>query len=339
MDVRPIDESELEGFFHHQPATAGLFLQTAAWGRFEENLGNKGERLGFWHENRLVGTALIVGRSLPAGLSYAYVARGPVVDGPYLSQATEALVLYCKDKRVVFLRIEPPVLVASWSPLPSSFVRAPDVQPRATTVVDLRQPTGTLLGQMHEKTRYNIRLSERKELTWRWQGARGWEGFYQLLRTTAERDGFTLHPKSHYQKLLELYGAVPLVAETDLAIRVAEVSYGGELLAANLLAFSHGTVTYLHGASGNTLRELMPTYLLHWRTMAEAQALGFGLYDFWGVAPADGSKSSWQGISRFKLGFGGKRQEYPGAFDYPYHSALYRLYGLARQARRLLLRL
>ncbi len=332
MEVRSVSAPEAAEFLQPQPGSPGLFLQTGAWAQFEEALGNTVEHLGFWEGDRLIGTALVVLRTLPGGFRYAYAARGPVTGEQHLAPVLEALVLYFKAKKILFLRVEPPT-AAPHPPLASSFVRAPDVQPRATVVLDLRQSADELLKQMHDKTRYNIRLSERKGLTWRWSGPEGLEEFWQLLQVTSERDGFTAHPKAHYQKLLELYGAEPLRPEADVTVRLAEVFSGSELLAANLLVFSRGVVTYLHGASSTTYRELMPTYLLHWRTLQEAKSLGFTWYDLWGVAPSDGLKSSWQGISRFKLGFGGQRLEYAGAFDYRYQVALYKLYQVGRVLR------
>jgi len=332
MDVRPISAPEVAEFLQHQPGTPGSFLQTEAWGRFEAALGAQVEYLGFWEEKVLIGTALVTWRNLPGGLRYAYMARGPVLPESNLASALEALVSYYAPKRALFIRVEPPFFTAQLSPQ-AKFVRAPEVQPRATVVLNLQRTPTELLTQMHEKTRYNIRLSERKGLTWHLRGAEALDGFWQLLQTTTERDGFTAHSKDHYRKLLELYGAEPLSPSCELAVRVAEVSLGTELLAANLMVFSRGTVTYLHGASGNSLRELMPTYLLHWRTIQEAASLGFAWYDFWGVEPSDLSKPSWQGITRFKIRFGGQRLEYAGAFDYTFRPALYRLYQWARMLR------
>jgi lipid II:glycine glycyltransferase (peptidoglycan interpeptide bridge formation enzyme) len=331
MDVRNVGAQALTTFVSRQPGSPGLFLQTEAWARFQEAIGHTVERVGFWAGEELHGAAVILYHTLPGGQRYAYVARGPVAHTRYV-EAAEALVGYLRDKDILFLRLEPPQAVNV--PM-AGFARSPDVQPRATVVIDLTRSADELLGAMHEKTRYNLRLSERKALTWRLRGAEGAPGFWQLLKATAERDGFSLHLEHHYRKLLELYGAVPLSHDVELAVRLSEVSVGTELLASNLMLFSHGVVTYLHGASSSSKRELMPTYLNHWCTMQEAKALGFTHYDLWGVSPHDNSKPAWAGISRFKLGFGGSYAEYPGTFDYAYRPVLYRLYTLARSVRKL----
>lgn len=38
--------------------------------------------------------------------------------------------------------------------------------------------------------------------------------------------------------------------------------------------------------------------------------LNFKLYDLWGI-----DTQKWPGVTRFKLGWGGRVVEYPGAFD------------------------
>ncbi len=330
MEVHSISAEALAEFVSREPGTPGSFLQTAAWGKFQAELGHKVELLGFWEVRDLVGTAVVLYQALPGGLRYAYVARGPVSLTHY-REVSQLLVEYYRNKGMVFLRLEPPQSVGDQL---LRFMQAPDVQPRATVVIDLTQSTAELLSQMHEKTRYNVRLSEKKELTWRLRGAEGAGGFWQLLKTTAERDGFSPHLEHHYRKLLELYGSVHLSADVELAVRLSEVSLGSEVLSSNLMLFSRGVVTYLHGASSSSRRELMPTYLNHWRIMQEAKALGFTRYDLWGVAPHDNSKPSWAGISRFKLGFGGNYLGYAGAFDYRYRLFLYTLYKLGRAIRR-----
>jgi lipid II:glycine glycyltransferase (peptidoglycan interpeptide bridge formation enzyme) len=342
MELRNITAAELSKFILEYPPSGGLFLQTPAWAKLENNSGGQTDFLGLYEGDFLVGIASIIFRKLPGGFKYIYISRGPVVkEKKCLKLFLELLVKYYKDKGFLFLRVEPVwhshelhIENNDFGEKDFGFKKVSDVQPRATVILDLTHPEERLLSAMHEKTRYNIRLALKKGLETSLIGREGLADFWNLLKTTAGRDGFATHPKSHYEALLVNFGAEPLV-QGELAVRLVEVRWQGKLLASNMLAFSNGVVTYLHGASSNEHRELMPTYFLHWRTIQQAQGLNFKFYDLWGVAPSDGSKSSWQGITRFKLGWGGKRVEYSGTFDFPYKNTTYYLYRLVNKLRRL----
>ena len=100
-------------------------------------------------------------------------------------------------------------------------------------------------------------------------------------------------------------------------------------LAANLEICFGDTVTYLHGASSSTSRESMAPYALHWAAMCEAKREGYRYYDFWGCNPSDPKsfyyKPSWQGITRFKQGWGGELVDLIGTYDLPINKFLYKL--------------
>lgn len=342
MELKNITAEELSKFILECPPVGGLFLQTPAWAELEKSSGGQVDFLGLREDGFLMGTAAVIFHKLPGGFKYAYMPRGPVVkEKKHLQSFLELLVKFYNGKGFLFLRVEPVTPNQESVSLPDNiletnlgFKKVSDVQPRATVILDLTRPEERLLSAMHEKTRYNIRLSLKKGLEFNLVGVEGLEDFCNLLQTTSRRDGFATHPQSHYEKLLNIFGTEPLV-QSELAIRLAEVRWQGKLLASNMLAFSNGVITYLHGASANEYRELMPTYFLHWRTIQQAQGLNFKFYDLWGVAPSDGSKGSWQGITRFKLGFGGKEIEYSGTFDYPYKNSAYCLYRLASRLRKL----
>jgi lipid II:glycine glycyltransferase (peptidoglycan interpeptide bridge formation enzyme) len=86
--------------------------------------------------------------------------------------------------------------------------------------------------------------------------------------------------------------------------------HGGRPIA-GVIMLEHGrTVHYLHGAMDREQRALMAPHLMHWKLMQRYKQLGFHWYDFWGIDPVQ-----WPGVTRFKLGFGAKAVEYPGAFD------------------------
>jgi lipid II:glycine glycyltransferase (peptidoglycan interpeptide bridge formation enzyme) len=119
-----------------------------------------------------------------------------------------------------------------------------------------------------------------------------------------------------------------------LSVRLLFADFEGEPVAAALIAQFGDTATYLHGASSSRHKETMAPYLLHWTAIREAKAAGLKRYDFWGVAPENADeKHPWFGITRFKLGFGGERISYVGAWDMPNSRFWYGAYRLARRLR------
>lgn len=329
MEAKPISSAELSKFITAQPPTSGSFLQTPAWLSFEVEVGAVTAALGWWQAGQLLAVAATVKRPLPWGLHYLYVPRGPLVTRANdLPMVLKLLVEYYQNSAAMFLRVEPTVTGPEMLAV-NGFYKTISIQPAATLLTDLSKDEQQLLVAMHPKTRYNIRLAETKGLQWQLVGAEGLKDFWQLLQNTAKRDGFHTHTVAHYQQLLSRFGAEPL-ASSELALRLAVVRQGDKLLAGSLLVWSNGVVTYLHGASADDGRELMPAYLLHWQTMREAKKLGFKFYDWWGVSTSFHSRPVWQGITRFKQGFGGSVVDYAGTFDYPYHEVWYLVYRLAR---------
>ncbi|MFH1112047.1 MAG: peptidoglycan bridge formation glycyltransferase FemA/FemB family protein [Patescibacteria group bacterium] len=329
MELKEITASVLSLFINKLSPSSGLFLQTPSWCKLEQAEGYLTEILGFYDDANLVGSSLVVTRKMRGGFTYFYIPKGPVVVGPkYLAPILD-LLLERYQSRGLFLRLEPPVGMYNNQQAIRGFIKTNSVQPPATLLLDLTRDTNELLANMHQKTRYNIHLAEKKGLIWQLRGKEGWEDFWRLLQKTAGRDRFKIHTKRHYEQLVAMFAPENLET-SELAIRFAEVYQGDELLASSLLIFSGKVVTYLHGASANLGRELMPTYLLHWQTIQEAKKLGYKLYDWWGISTPLHQHLSWNGVTRFKLGFGGKQVDYCGTFDYPCQKIWYLFYKCSR---------
>jgi lipid II:glycine glycyltransferase (peptidoglycan interpeptide bridge formation enzyme) len=299
----------------------GGFLQSWEWGEVQRALGF--DVLRFRSGS---GLAQVLRRPLPLGKSYWYCPRGPLGELDLRELARESGIA-----KGSFLRFEP--LEAPSKQKLTAVKKCLPVQPERTIIVDLRNDEATLLARMREKTRYNVRLAERKGVRVYRATTVDIDAFLELMRETAGRDGFRAHPAGHYRTTLEmLAGEMAPGPRPTASLWFAE--HDGRILAANLMISFGDTVTYLHGASSRLRREVMAPYLLHWTIMREAKAHGLGNYDFWGVAPEDaGPKHPWAGISRFKRGFGGEEVEYPGTFDLPLDRFWYTLYSLARRAR------
>ncbi|MDZ4229696.1 MAG: peptidoglycan bridge formation glycyltransferase FemA/FemB family protein [Candidatus Veblenbacteria bacterium] len=324
------DEALVWEFVRSLAPRPGLFLQSPAWSRFQQELGNVTKVLGWFDGAQLIGLSSLSWRRLPLGWGYWCCSKGPVWQTGVTPQAQAAALLQLytalRAPKTLFVRLEPEFP-------PPAARRTIDGEPRATTVVDLSCSEAELFARMHEKTRYNIRLAERKGLTFRWGDLQEFAGFWSLLQETARRERFRTHNTAHYRTLLELFGAVPF-STPELACRLGLVEYQGELLAASLVVICNRQVTYLHGASSRTHHELMAPHLLHGAALRQLQAAGCVTYDLWGIQPPDGSLSAWVGFTRFKLGFGGESVESPGTFDYPLARLSYLLYGIIRRLRR-----
>lgn len=323
------DQSAQWNFLQAQSFIWGAFLQSPAWGDFlrQENLTTK--TLGYFESNKIVGLAQLVRLPLTRGLYYWFAPKGPVFAAsktPEEKNIIQKELIDCLgDKKNIFTKLE--------SELASPrAVLAKDVNPRATTIVNLLPGYSDILESMHEKTRYNIRLAERKGLVWRWGGVKDFEIFWGLLKATAKRENFRPHSEQHYRLLLSMFVNEPLTTKT-MASRLVLVEKNGEPLAASLIVISNKQATYLHGASSREHRELMAPYLLHAGTLRELIDSGCQTYDFWGIEPVQGDKPSWSGFTRFKLGFGGQRYESLGARDYPNNKPMYYLYRLAKSLR------
>ena len=320
-------------------AQGGHILQSWAWGELKACFGWRVQRLAVGE-----ACAQVLFRPLPGGLgTLAYVAKGPVVDFRR-TEAVQALLegirSLARKQRAILLKIEPdleddPMVAGKLQAL--GFRHSPqEVQPRRTILVDLDAEPAELLRRMKSKTRYNIRLAERRGVTVRAGDGSDLPAFYQLMELTAQRDGFGIHTQAYYETAHRLF-----VPPGHGRLLLAE--YEGQLLA-GLVVFAKwgyargGTACYMYGASSDEHRNLMPTYLLQWEAMLWAREQGCSAYDLWGVPDEDEetleakftqrNDGLW-GVYRFKRGFGGRLVRTIGAWDLVYAPLRYQLYNMA----------
>lgn len=293
-------------------------LQTGEWGELKSSF--------MWRPVRVVqgdDGVQILFRELPLGLTIGYIPKAN--PSPSLWQEIDSI---CRQNRAVFLKLEPDfwtdqALETSHLKLVAS---SHNIQPPRTIIVDLRGSEEEILARMKQKTRYNIRLAEKKGVT-----VHAWddvESFHEMMLATGERDGFGVHSREYYRRAYEL-----LHPREMCEILVAE--YEGKPIAA-LFAARHGDrAYYLYGASTDEERNRMPTYLLQWEAMKWAKAGGCEEYDLWGVpdeeekaleADFESRRDGLWGVYRFKRGFGGQVRRAAQAIDRVYRPLLYQIY-------------
>jgi len=303
-------------------------LQTGEWGELKSAFG--------WKAVRVVSNAVgaqILFRRLPLGFSIAYIPKGPIFH-PLVSGIDSLLWTeiddICKRNNAIFCKLE----IDSWKS--EDWVVATseakwltskhNIQPPRTIVIDIRGSEDQILAKMKQKTRYNIRLAEKKGVT-----VHAWddiESFHKMMLVTGGRDGFGIHSLEYYKRAYELMQPKGLGE-----ILVAE--YEGKPLAALFVARNGSRAYYLYGASTDEERNRMPTYLLQWEAIKWAKARGCEEYDLWGVpdeeeatleANFESRHDGLWGVYRFKRGFGGEVQRAAQAMDRVYNPFLYWAY-------------
>jgi lipid II:glycine glycyltransferase (peptidoglycan interpeptide bridge formation enzyme) len=331
------------------------FLQSEPWGDFKSIYGWKPLRFEFEIDGRSAVLLVLVKR-MPAGFCFAYVPHGPALSpregegGQLLALLSEALRPYL-PRACLFIRFDPPWYEVekdavdqedeaerrSSSPVETrrSLIGAPlrraayDVQPPDTVLVDLRPSEESILGLMKPKWRYNIRLAVKKGVVVEEAGPEAIPEFYELYRTTAQRDRIAIHPEDYYRRLFAADAREPRAF--DLRLWVAR--HEGEALAAIITLFYGDEATYLYGASSDEGRNLMPAYALQWAAMRGAKAAGCSRYDLFGIPPNDDPEHPMAGLYRFKTGFGGEIVHRAGSWDYPLLRSAYACFRIAERAR------
>ena len=317
-----------------QSLPEGHLLQTGAWGKLKEGFGWESRHILMDREGSTPFGAQVLFRRLPFGWRLAYIPKGPLGWKPYQENSSGCWINFVKDvddvcrhMKTVLLILEPDLWQDELPLPPHGFQKAiQTIQPPRTIVVNISGSEEDILARMKQKTRYNIRLAQKKGVEV--HPSTDVKTFFNLMMVTGQRDEFGFHSLDYYQQTYQTF--YPR-SECELFI----ASYAGEPLA-GLMAFARGSrAWYFYGASSDHQRELMPTYLIQWEAMRWARGRGCKTYDLWGIPDVDEgtlesdfvhrSDGLW-GVYRFKRGFGGDLRRAAGSFERIYQPALYKVY-------------
>jgi lipid II:glycine glycyltransferase (peptidoglycan interpeptide bridge formation enzyme) len=322
-------------------------LQTWQWGQVKVPNGWQPERWAWRNaQGNVAAAAQVLQRDLGiAGLAtrlrVLYVPRGPVCDwqdATLRRQVLDDLGQLAQQRGAIFVKIDPEVYLGMGVPgqpdasenevghavLADLQVRGwhlsdEQIQFRNTMWVDLRPDLDSLLARMKQKTRYNIRLAERKGVTVRLAGLADLANLYRMYAETSARDGFVIRDQEYYLSVWSTFMrsgmAEPLVAEVE-----------GQAVAGVVIFRFAQRAWYINGMSALAHREKMPNYLLQWEAMRRAKAAGCQVYDLWGAPDVFDENDTLWGVYRFKEGLGGQVMRGLGAWDLPVRRVVYRLY-------------
>lgn len=319
------DPTPAEAWDNRLRQEGGHLLQSWRWGEFKHQHG--------WTPHRILvetgegsAYAQVLYRSRgPA--SIGYIPRGPLISGaaqPLWNALREEIDRAALRHRAIMTVIEPDVpLRLSGSFHDAGVVRGlAHFQPSRTVKIPLLDDDA-LLKQMHQKTRYSVRLAQRRGVVVEQREAddEAIDQFYTLMLDTADRNAFGIHSRAYYGDFLRIFGedAVLLFARVDGG------KVGAVLIAA---AFGMGAI-YMYGASSSQNRAHGAAFLLQFEAMRWARARGCSAYDLWGIPDRDPDSihnddqsrivstkgDDLRGLYRFKTGFGGEIVSYPPTME------------------------
>jgi lipid II:glycine glycyltransferase (peptidoglycan interpeptide bridge formation enzyme) len=310
-----------------------------------------------------IAAALILKRQIiqngfAARLSILYSPKGPLLDWTNESlrnRVLDDLQSFAKSQGAIFLKMDPDIVLGRGIPIRENDVIASDgqvvksdlqrrgweyssdqIQFRNTVHIDLTQTEEEILARMKQKTRYNIRLAHKKDVSLRIGNQSDLSMLFRMYAETSIRDGFVIRDEGYYQTVWKLFmGNIPSSNSIhqfpfpNYQLPFAEpliASVNNEPVAAIFVFYFAGRAYYVYGMSRDVHREKMPAYLLQWEAMKRARTYGCNIYDLWGAPEIFNENDSMWGVYRFKEGLGGTVVRTLGAWDFAPSPLWYKMY-------------
>ena len=313
--------AELDAFVRRH--AQGHFMQTSRWGRYKSDWQWRGILCRASDGGIRGSMAILMRRFSHTPLRLLYAPRGPIAAyGDFetvreLLDGAKQLAHRCGG---CLLRIDPQYIAedggaaAAFRALGFSLTQRDDFSAFQARLVYQLRLTGSaeeMLAACHSKTRYNIRLAQRRGVTIVRGGSVA--DFHAQLCASAGRNGFSPKPAADYARLLDCFGE-------DARIYLAKKEDAVEAAA---IRIQMGEKAWFYaGGSAAEFRADMPNYLLQWTMIEDAIRENCKLYDFRGVVGFPAEDNPHFGLHRFKAGFGAGFVEFLGQLDYTYAPAL-----------------
>lgn len=311
-------------------------MQSWDWGVAREKMGVKVVRVGEFDGGVLKSSFQMTVHSIPHSPFYiGYLPRSSMPS----AETLKFLKNYGKKNGLIYIKIEPDVVVIPNSirnPIKilkhvqddARIIKSPTpLFPAWTQTIDLAKSEDELLAKMKPKTRYNIKLAQKKGVTVKEMTTDGgFEIFIKLYFETCKRQHYAGHNYDYHKTLF---------TELNNNISHILVAYYNETPIAAYHLFKFNDVLYYpYGGSSDQYREVMGANLLMWEAMKFGKANGCTSFDLWGsLSPEYDSNNIWSGFTRFKEGFGTQFVETVGSYDLVVNNLLYSPLILAQKIR------
>ncbi len=307
-------------------------LQSYEWGEFRQATGLKVVREG--------GIQVTIHPIPHTPWTIGYVPKGPEIS----DEQVMTLHKIVRDNSSIFIKLEPRVEMGA-SNIGTShlvtrkmengkFVEGRPLFTKYNFVLDVTPSEEELLKNMKQKTRYNLRIAEKRGVEVLIDNSPvAFQRYLELTKETTDRQGFYAHTPSYHKKMWDVLSRAGMA-------QIITATYGGKIITTWILFKFGDTLYYPYGASSREHREVMANNLVMWEAIRLAKKWGCKYLDMWGaLGPSPDKNDPWYGFHKFKEGYGARHVEYVGTWDYVARPLLYRAYRIVEWARWKVLRL
>ncbi len=310
-------------------------LQSWQWGETNEQLGHIIIRQVILCDEEIIGAMSCIVKDAKRG-KYLEVPAGPLIHWQD-TQLVDAVVAELRDlgskHGCAFIRMRPQLpdspenhqLMLRLHAKPALMHVAAD----HTSIIDVRQDEQTLLENMRQQTRYEVRrAAKRGVIVEQVEPLEFIEQFHTLQAETASRQNFYPPTLKFLQTVCRNFGE---------DAQLYRASKDGNLLNLALVLRFGNEMAYFEAASTADARREPGAYAIIWQIILDAKSSDVPYVNLWGTAPPDVPNHRYAGVTTFKRGFGGEDVAYLSAHDIvlkPLRYALTRFIEWARKKRR-----
>ncbi len=286
-------------------------LQTTYWESFRKAWGNE-----------VLETAwgILTIHKIP-GIHYklAIFEKGPTPTTKMLDGLKEI----AKKNNIIFVKLEPNCqkdeklisLMESSGAVPGKRFFTP-----TTFWIDLTKSEEDLLKSFTSKTRYNIRLAERKGVKVIEDNSdKAFKKYLELTRETTQRQGFYAHTEKYHKLMWNT------LKEAGIA-HLLTATYKGKIITTWILFTWKDFLYYPYGASTEAHKEVMANNLMMWEAIKLGKKLKLTTFDLWG-------REEGKGFTKFKEGYNPKVIEFLGTWDLVVNKPVYLIYRIVESIR------
>lgn len=292
-------------------------LQTPDWAEFRKKWGNEVVETpyGFLTLHRLPFSKYKI----------AMFIKGPSPTSDMLTYLKK----FGQEQNLIFIKLEPNVkkdekLVNLMKK--SGATLGKTLFTPTTFTIDLTKNEEELLKSFSQKTRYNIKLAQKRGVTVSEDNSDdAFQKYLKLMRETVHRDKFFAHNEKYHKLMWE-------ELQKNKIAHLLVARYQKEIVSAWILFVHDGVIYYPYGASTHKYKNIMANNLMMWEATKLGQKLKLHTFDLWGREPG-------KGFTKFKEGYNPEVVEFLGTWDLVINSSAYRLYRIAEKVRWLTLRL